>query len=133
MLLIYYFPKLCRSVLDFFLICPVSSLLLLFWVRKVGLPSTVVTQGLVSPPFSNSWALIFLTGVAPPEPVDLEPVERDLEYGERWVVVVGEVVSGAWWCCGYLLWGEEEPDWPGGRLWATSQLSIMCRLAFLMR
>ena len=79
-MLIYYFPKLCRSVLDFFLICPVSSLLLLFWVRNVGLPSTVVTQGLVSPPFSNSWALIFLTGVAPPEPVDLDPVERDLEY-----------------------------------------------------
>ena len=130
-MLIYYFPKLCRSVLDFFLICPVSSLLLLFWVRNVGLPSTVVTQGLVSPPFSNSWALIFLTGVAPPEPVDLEPVERDLEYGERWVVL-GCGAAG-WWWCGYLLWGEAEPDWPGGRLWATSQLSIMCLLAFLMR
>ena len=114
--MIYYFPKLCRSVLDFFLICPVSSLLLLFWVRNVGLPSTVVTQGLVSPPFSNSWALIFLTGVAPPEPVDLEPVERDLEYGERWVVVVVGVGLAGGSCCPYLLWGEEEPDWPGGRL-----------------
>ena len=55
-------------------------MLLLFCVRNVGLPSTVVTHGLVRPPFSNSWALIFLTGVAPPEPVDLDPVERDLEY-----------------------------------------------------
>ena len=85
----------------------------------MGLPSTVVTQGLVSPPFSNSWALIFLTGVAPPEPVDLEPVERDLEYGERWVGVVGVVVAGRGvvGCgCWYLLWGEAEPDWPGGRL-----------------
>ena len=79
-LLINYFPKLCRSVRDFFLICPVSSLLLLFWVRKVGLPSTVVTQGLVSPPFSNSWAEILRTGVAAPEggPVLRLPVDRDL-------------------------------------------------------
>ena len=76
----------------------------------MGLPSTVVTQGLVSPPFSNSWALIFLTGVAPPEPVDLEPVERDLEYGERWVVVVVGVGLAGGSCCPYLLWGEEEPD-----------------------
>ena len=39
-----------------------------------------------------------------------------------------------------LVWGVEDPDfgeigrqWPGGRLWATSQLSIMCLLAFLIR
>ena len=48
------------------------------------------------------------------------------------VVVVVECGAGCP-CCPYLLWGEEEPDWPGGRLWATSQLSIMCRLAFLIR
>ena len=72
--------KLCKSVLDFFLIWPVSSLLLMGWVKKVGVPSTVVTQGLVKPPFSNSWAEIFLTGVAPPEHVDLDPVDRDLKW-----------------------------------------------------
>ena len=38
----------------------------------------------------------------------------------------------------HLVCGVEEPDlgdmgrqWPGGSEWATSQLSIMCRLAFL--
>ena len=78
-------PKLWRSVLDFFLICPVSSLLLLLlWVRNVGVPSTVVTHGLVSPPFSNSWAEILRMGVAPPDPVDLEPVDRDLQWRRVW-------------------------------------------------
>ena len=49
-------------------------------LRKVGVPSMVVTRGLVSPPFSKSWADIFLTGVLlPPDPVDLELVDRDLE------------------------------------------------------
>ena len=44
---------------------------------------TVVTQGFVNPPFSNSCAEIFRMGVAPPDPaVDLEPVDRDLEYLE---------------------------------------------------
>ena len=94
----------------------------------------MVTQGLVRPPFSNSWALIFLTGVAPPDPVDLEPVERDLEYLLVRLLVAGQegVVD--------LVWGVDDPDlgemgrqWPGGRLWATSQLSIICLLAFLIR
>ena len=58
-----------------------SLLLLLLWVRKVGVPSTVVTHGLVSPPFSNSWAEILRMGVAPPDPaVDRDPVDSDLEY-----------------------------------------------------
>ena len=49
-------------------------------LRKVGVPSIVVTRGLVSPPFSKSWADIFLTGVLlPPDPVDLELVDSDLE------------------------------------------------------
>ena len=49
-------------------------------LRKVGVPSMVVTRGLVSPPFSKSWADIFLTGVLlPPDPVDLELVDSDLE------------------------------------------------------
>ena len=44
------------------------------------MPSMVVTRGLVSPPFSKSWADIFLTGVLlPPDPVDLELVDSDLE------------------------------------------------------
>ena len=53
-------------------------------VRKVGVPSTVVTQGLVKPPFSNSCALILRMGVAPPDPVDLEPVDRDLQWRRVW-------------------------------------------------
>ena len=53
-------------------------------VRKVGVPSTVVTQGLVRPPFSNSCALILRMGVAPPDPVDLEPVDRDLQWRRVW-------------------------------------------------
>ena len=39
----------------------------------------MVTHGFVRPPFSNSWAEIFLTGVAPPEHVDLDPVDSDLK------------------------------------------------------
>ena len=30
--------------------------------------------------FSLTWALIFLMGVAPPDPVDLEPVDSDLKH-----------------------------------------------------
>jgi len=56
------------SILDFFLICPVSSLEFDGSERKVGVPSTVVTIGLLRPPFSNSCAETFLTGVAPPDP-----------------------------------------------------------------
>ena len=59
------------SVRDFFLICPVSSLMLVGGERKVGVPSMVVTRGLVRPPFSNSCADTLRTGVAPPDP-DLE-------------------------------------------------------------
>ena len=36
-------------------------------LRKVGEPSTVVTNGFVKPPRSNSWAEIFRTGVPDPE------------------------------------------------------------------
>ena len=37
----------------------------------MGVPSIVVTKGFVNPPFSNSCADTFRTGVAPPDP-DLE-------------------------------------------------------------
>ena len=35
--------------------------------KKVGVPSIVVIMGFNKPPFSNSWADIFLTGVVAPK------------------------------------------------------------------
>ena len=48
-------------------------------VKKVGHPSTVVTIGVSKPPFSNSVAEIFLTGVVDPDPEQEPPVERGPE------------------------------------------------------
>ena len=61
-------------------------------LRKVGVPSMVVTRGLVSPPFSKSWADIFLTGVLlPPDPVDLELVDSDLEQRRLEGIIKGQI------------------------------------------
>lgn len=54
------------SVRDRFRICPLISALGR-GLKNVGVPSIVVTRGFVRPPFSNSWADIFLTGVPDPE------------------------------------------------------------------
>ena len=53
--------------------------------RKVGAPSIVLNSGFVRPPFSNSWAEIFRTGVPDPDP-ELERVEESslTEYRLIW-------------------------------------------------
>ena len=57
------------SLRDRFRICPlITSLVGPGGLRKVGAPSIVLKSGFVSPPFSNSWAEIFRTGVPDPDP-----------------------------------------------------------------
>ena len=132
--------KLCKSVRDFFLIWPVSSLVQPGWVKNVGVPSTVVTQGLVRPPFSNSCAEIFLTGVAPPEQVDLDPVERDLKThllfrNVYYLLNVTNLDIGVEGFGSDPSSDRGERGWvcPGGSEWATNQESIIWRLALRMR
>ena len=69
------------SLRDRFLIWPLTSLVA-GGLRNVGAPSIVLNSGFVSPPFSNSWAEIFRTGVPDPDPelLAFEP-EPELEPG----------------------------------------------------
>ena len=71
------------SCLDFFLICPVTSVVT-GGLKNVGVPSMVVTNGLVRPPRSNSCAEIFRTGVPEPElPLDPDDMVRVEELPTR--------------------------------------------------
>ena len=138
------------SFLDRFRICPLTSpddgpgge-------RKVGAPSIVLNSGFVSPPFSNSCADIFRTGVPEPDPVLL------FEVGVEAVVVVvaaatvaieptlTDVLEGDTQLCWFATEepGSEESSLaaaaervvPGGRAWETSQASIRALFPLRMR